>query len=108
MSHHSHQPHHEPTSDEMRPKDMAKSAASKLFDLRILIGALFTFYGVALIIYGFFTPEADITKAAGVHINLWLGLGMLALGLLFLLWARLAPVVHEEPPAGARARPPMH
>jgi xanthine/uracil/vitamin C permease (AzgA family) len=110
MSHHHphHPPHHEPTSDEMRPKDAPKSAAAKLFDLRILIGALFTFYGIVLTIYGFFTSDAEITKSAGIHINLWLGLGMLVLGLLFLLWARLSPVVHEAPPAGASARPPMH
>lgn len=100
--------HHEPTSDEMKPKEMAKSAASKLFDLRIMIGGLFTFYGIVLFLYGFFTPEADIEKAAGIHINLWLGLGMLALGLLFLLWARLSPVVHEAPPEGAKPRPPAH
>lgn len=95
MSHHDpHQPHHEPSSEEMKPKGAKRSAASKLFDLRIMIGALFTFYGVALVIYGFFTPAADIAKAAGVHINLWLGVGMLVGGLLFLLWAKLAPVQH--------------
>ena len=101
--------HHEPTSDELEPKDAPASAASKLFDLRVLIGALFTFYGVALSIYGlFFTSAAEIEKAADININLWLGLGMLALGLLFLLWARLAPVVHDPVPAGASDRPPVH
>ena len=110
MSHHHphHPPHHEPTSDEMRPKDAPKSAAAKLFDLRILIGALFTFYGVVLTIYGFFTSDEEIAKSAGIHINLWLGMGMLILGLLFLLWARLAPVTHEPPPERAFDRPPMH
>jgi prolipoprotein diacylglyceryltransferase len=89
---------------------MAKSAASKLFDLRILIGGLFTFYGVALVIYSFFTTPEELAKAAGININLWLGLAMLLLGVIFLLWARLSPVVHEAPSdddAGA-ARPPMH
>ncbi len=99
---------HEPTSDELAPKDAAKSAAAKLFDLRIMIGGLFTLYGVALTIYSFFTTPAEIEKAAGVNINLWLGLGMLILGLLFLLWARLSPVVHEADPEGAADRPPMH
>ncbi len=99
--------HHELTSDELEPKDAPASAASKLFDLRILIGALFTFYGVALTIYSFFTTPEEIAKAAGININLWLGLGMLALGLVFLLWARLAPVVHD-PAAAASDRPPMH
>ena len=32
-----------------------KSAASKLFDIRVLIGGLFTLYGVILGISGFFT-----------------------------------------------------
>lgn len=100
---------HEPTSAEMTPKDMAKSAASKLFDLRILIGGLFTFYGIALIIYSFFTTPEELAKAAGININLWLGVAMLLLGVVFLIWARLSPVVHEAPSddAGA-ARPPMH
>ena len=101
---------HEPTSVEMTPKDMAKSAASKLFDLRILIGGLFTFYGIALTIYSFFTTPEELAKAAGININLWLGLAMLLLGVIFLLWARLSPVIHEAPSdddAGA-ARPPMH
>src|SRR6476469_6429730 len=99
---------HEPTSVEMTPKDMAKSAASKLFDLRVLIGALFTFYGVALTIYSFFTTPEELAKAAGININLWLGLGMLILGLLFLLWAKLAPVVHDPVSAGASDLPPVH
>jgi prolipoprotein diacylglyceryltransferase len=101
---------HEHSSMDMTPKDMAKSAASKLFDLRILIGGLFTFYGVALVIYSFFTTPEELAKAAGININLWLGLAMLLLGVIFLLWARLSPVVHEAPSdddAGA-ARPPMH
>ena len=85
--------------------DVGESAASKLFDLRILIGGLFTLYGVLLTIYSFFTTEAEIQKAAGININLWLGLGMLVLGLLFLLWVRLAPLQHaaEPNPTGRRS-----
>ena len=80
------------------------SAAAKLFDIRLMIGGLFVLYGVALTIYSFFTTEAEIAKAAGININLWLGLGMLALGLFFLVWRRLDPVrpVRAEPnPTGA-------
>jgi type VI protein secretion system component VasK len=68
-----------------------KSAAARLFDLRVMIGALFTFYGVVLIIAGIFATAAEIQKAAGININLWMGIGMLVLGLLFLLWWRLQP-----------------
>lgn len=84
------------------------SAAAKLFDIRLLIGGLFTFYGVALTVYGFFTSQAEIDKAAGININLWLGLGMLVLGLLFLLWRRLDPVVHVEPNPTDSGGSPMH
>ena len=78
--------------------DVGESAASKLFDLRVLIGGLFTLYGVLLTVYGFFTSDAERAKAAGININLWLGIGMLVLGLLFLLWVRLAPLRHEADP----------
>ena len=82
-----------------------KSAASRLFDIRVLIGGLFTLYGVLLTIYGFFTSPAELAKAADININLWLGLGMLVLGLLFLLWVRLAPLQHaaEPNPTGQRS-----
>ena len=75
--------------------DVGESAASKLFDLRVLIGGLFTLYGVLLTVAGFFTSDAEIQKAAGINMNLWLGIGMLVLGLIFLLWVRLAPLTHE-------------
>ena len=78
--------------------DVGESAASKLFDLRVLIGGLFTLYGVLLTVAGFFTSDAEIQKAAGINMNLWLGIGMLVLGLIFLLWVRLAPLTHEADP----------
>lgn len=88
------------------PKEMSqplKSAAAKLFDVRILIGGLFVVYGVILIIYGFVTSPAEIAKAAGININLWLGIAMFVLGGLFLLWARVNPTIGAEPnPTGVQ------
>lgn len=75
-----------------------RSAAAKLFDIRLLIGGLFTLYGVMLTISGFFTSDADRRKASNININLWLGIGMLLLGLLFLLWHRLNPLRIEPNP----------
>jgi hypothetical protein len=72
-----------------------KSAAARLFDIRVLIGGLFTLYGVMLIVAGLFTSDAQLKKASDININLWLGLGMLALGLLFLLWWRINPLKVE-------------
>ncbi len=79
------------------------SAASRLFDIRLLIGALFSLYGVMLTVSGFFTTDAERAKASNININLWLGIGMLVLGLLFLLWMRLNPLkrpaAEDEGPA---------
>jgi hypothetical protein len=92
------------------------SSASKLFDLRYLIGGLMALYGILLIVVGLFDSQAEVDKAAGIRINLWMGLGMLALGLLFLLWARTRPLKIEGPSAQEKAEraaegggaPPVH
>lgn len=60
----------------------------RIFDLRVLIGAVFAIYGVALGVAGLLDDPASLAKAGGLPINLWTGLGMLALGVFFLLWAR--------------------
>ncbi|MEV4638815.1 hypothetical protein AB0J80_15825 [Actinoplanes sp. NPDC049548] len=63
-----------------------RSAAARLFDVRRVIGGLFVVYGVIVTLLGIFDSSSDIDKAQGVRINLWMGLGMLVLGGLFLLW----------------------
>jgi hypothetical protein len=75
------------------------ATASRLFDLRTLIGALFVVYGVILTVVGLFDNEQEIAKADGIRINLWLGLSMFVLGALFLLWVRLRPLKLERGPA---------
>jgi hypothetical protein len=71
--------------------DRAERAAN-LFDLRRIIGGLFVLYGIVLIIVGLTDGTAEIHKAAGVHINLWAGIGMLVLGILFIIWALTRPL----------------
>jgi fluoride ion exporter CrcB/FEX len=66
-------------------------SAARLFDVRGVIGGLFTVYGVIITIVGLLDKRGQIDKAQGVRINLWLGLALLALGLLFLLWRALSP-----------------
>ncbi len=63
--------------DYRNPED---TTASRLFDLRTIIGALFVLYGVILFIAGLFDNDEEIAKADGIRINLWLGLAMLVLG----------------------------
>jgi hypothetical protein len=76
-----------------------RSAAARLFDVRRVIGGLFVVYGVIVTLLGIFDSSAEIDKAQGVRINLWMGLAMLALGLFFLIWLRLnPPKVPDLPP----------
>ena len=63
-----------------------RSRAARLFDVRRVIGGLFVVYGVIVTLLGIFDDPAEIDKAQGVRINLWMGLAMLVLGGLFLLW----------------------
>jgi protein-S-isoprenylcysteine O-methyltransferase Ste14 len=79
-------------ADEQNFHNPESSSASKLFDLRYLIGGLFTLYVVIVTIAGITASSKAKQKADGININLWMGLGMLALGLLFLLWAWLRPL----------------
>ncbi|MFI1167067.1 hypothetical protein ACH4UM_26585 [Streptomyces sp. NPDC020801] len=73
------------------------ASAARLFDLRRIIGGLFVLYGIIVTITGITDSQAAIDKAQGVNINLWTGIGMLLLGIFFLVWMKLRPVPH--PPA---------
>jgi hypothetical protein len=73
---------------------------ANLFDLRRIIGGVFVALGLLLTILGLFDSQEEIDKAAGVNINLWAGLGMLVLGLLFLAWAFARPLFDSEQPGG--------
>src|SRR3954451_23088354 len=87
---------HDDYIDEAEAAELDHGAARSLFDLRTIIGAVFTVYGIYLTIYGIFDGAAAIHKAAGVRINLWTGLGMLALGIAFLTWVKLRPLTVDE------------
>ncbi len=100
----------EPSEEPLRPIGPGvtaepESAASKLFDLRLLIGGLFAFYGVVLIIAGALAGSAELHKAAGININLWMGIGMFVLGVLFLLWRQVQPLAARPSPAPAAEQP---
>ena len=78
----------------------ARDESSSLFDLRYLIGGLLAVYGVILVVASFFVGTE---KSDGIDINLWMGLGMLAVGAAFLAWARLAPLRVQGESALAKA-----
>ena len=87
---------HDDLIDESEAAEHERGTARNLFDLRTIIGGLFTLYGLILTIIGIFDSHAEVQKAAGVRINLWTGLAMLALGLGFLAWMKLRPLTTEE------------
>ncbi|MFD6417373.1 hypothetical protein [Streptomyces sp. NPDC060194] len=85
--------------DHVSDLESKSATAARLFDIRRIIGGLFTLYGVIVTIAGVFASDADLKKAENVNINLWTGLAMLALGLFFLIWLKLRPTAAPEPPA---------
>jgi hypothetical protein len=80
-----------------------RTAAARLFDVRRVIGGLFIVYGLIVTTVGIFDQPADLEKAEGVRINLWTGLGMLALGAVFLLWQWWRPAAPPQPADSAAA-----
>jgi hypothetical protein len=80
---------------ETQPTSSRASKAANLFDLRRIIGGVFVGYGVLLTILGLFDSQKEIDKAAGVNINLWAGLGMLAFGILMFAWALSRPLSED-------------
>jgi len=79
-----------------------------IFDIRNIIGALLAVDGLIITLVGLF-GDAEEEKTGGVNANLWSGLALLVVGLGFLAWARLRPVVvpddfetdaDEDRPAG--------
>jgi drug/metabolite transporter (DMT)-like permease len=74
---------------------------SRRFDLRNIIGLVLLVYGVICVVMGLANGSADRQQAAGVPINLWTGVPLVVLGLLFFLWNRVSPrpvgdLVHDE------------
>ncbi|GGN16607.1 hypothetical protein [Streptomyces fuscichromogenes] len=81
---------------EVTELESRSTTAARIFDLRRIIGGLFVLYGVIVTITGITDSQAEIDKAQGININLWTGIGMLLLGVFFLVWLWLRPVPPAE------------
>ena len=70
---------------------MPRTHTAGALDIRNIIGGLIGLYGVILIVMGLF-GDKELEKTGGVNANLWSGIAMLAVGVAFVVWARLRPV----------------
>jgi hypothetical protein len=89
------------------PETTRRHTAGAL-DIRNIIGGLLGVYGVILVLMGLF-GDKEPDKTGDVNANLWAGLAMLVVSVVFVVWARLRPIVvpdHVETPDGDR--PPGH
>lgn len=77
---------------------MSETTAKKTagaFDVRNIIGALLTIYGVILLLMGIF-GDISADKTGDVNANLWAGIGLLVVGLGFIAWWRARPLAVPE------------
>lgn len=91
----------EAASTAARAARPARGRAS-LFDLRWILAVLFGIYGIVVTLMGLLSHAKTVTASGqdiGINVNLWTGIPMLVLGILFALWAGLRPVVAPEPTA---------
>jgi hypothetical protein len=86
----------QPTGATEEEEAEAARAANR-FDIRRLIGAVFTVYGLILVALGVFGSHASKHKADGINVNLWTGLGMLVFAALMIFWALSRPTMPEPP-----------
>lgn len=61
------------------------------FDVRVLIAGLLGLYGLVLTVLGLTDGAAELAKADGLRINLWVGVALLTVAAFFAAWAALAP-----------------
>jgi hypothetical protein len=83
-------------SHEHAPDAAASARAANRFDIRRIIGGLFVLYGVVLAVTGIVGSHAVKTKAAGINVDLWTGLGMIVVGALMIGWALARPAATES------------
>ncbi len=66
-------------------------------DLRTWIAAMFATFGTMLTVYGaFFATADDLAKGAGINLNLWTGVGLIVVALLFTVWLLAKPSAVNE------------
>lgn len=91
------------TTRELSDEEREVVRSTRRWDLRRILGALFVVYGVIVTIIGIVNMGADEKRTGGIAINLWAGLAMLVLGILFLVWDLTRPVPVDDIVASVQA-----
>ncbi len=74
------------------------------FDIRNFIGALIGFYGIVCLLLGIFSfDSSESVRTGGINANLIAGVCMVAFAAIFLIWAKVRPVVIPTVPAEEEA-----
>lgn len=97
-----------PEAVESAPQDGAHVETVGAFDIRVFIAALIGLFGLILTALGLFAfDDHESALTGGLNANLWAGLAMVAFGVVFLAWAKLAPiriVVRDNEPGAEEPR----
>jgi NADH:ubiquinone oxidoreductase subunit 4 (subunit M) len=91
-------------TDDDNHSDDREIRAANLFDIRRIIGGLFLLYGITLTVLGLGASDADLKRAAGVNVNLLVGIIMIVMAALFIAWALWRPLGRELERAAAENR----
>jgi hypothetical protein len=85
------------TTPQKQPGERTRDPLAILFDIRSFTGSLFAIFGIIVTIVGLTASDAEIQKAAGVNLSLFLGLFMLAFGTGFIVWVLVRPPEIVQP-----------
>ncbi|MDR1851498.1 MAG: hypothetical protein LBR21_02430 [Propionibacteriaceae bacterium] len=66
------------------------------FDVRVFIATALGLIGIFLVICSF-TADQSLEKTGGVNANLWTGLALVVVALVFVVWARFKPMYEDVP-----------
>src|SRR3954465_4912742 len=86
-----------PSQGDQTPTGGGRKHTAGAYDVRVFIAGLIGFYGIVLVIMGLFADNADDKNKTGdVNANLWAGLVMVVVAIVFAVWTRLRPVIVDE------------
>ncbi len=87
----------EPEAQLSEEEELEAARQANKFDIRRIIGGVFLVYGILLTVMGIVGSHHTKTKAVGINIDLWTGIGMIIFAVIMVTWALTRPVQPEPP-----------